>query len=59
MTQLTFWSIVPIAIVALYVADYLSRKGLALDDTIVVDKAGLMEATPLSPFLPRTHHLRQ
>ena len=30
---------------ALYVADYLSRKGLALDDTIVVDKADLMQDT--------------
>ena len=35
---------------ALYVADYLSRKGLALDDTIVVDKAGLMQDT-WSPML--------
>ena len=30
---------------ALYVADYLSRKGLALDDTIVVNKADLMQDT--------------
>ena len=30
---------------ALYVADYLSRKGLNLDDTIVVDKADLMQNT--------------
>ena len=30
---------------ALYVADYLWRKGLALDDTIVVDKADLMQDT--------------
>ena len=35
---------------ALYVADYLSRKGLALDDTIVVDRAGLMQDT-WSPML--------
>ena len=35
---------------ALYVADYLSRKGLALDDTIVVDKAELMQDT-WSPML--------
>ena len=35
---------------ALYVADYLSRKGLALDDTIVVDKADLMQDT-WSPML--------
>ena len=27
---------------ALYVADYLSRKALSLDDTIVVNKADLM-----------------
>jgi len=40
---------------ALYVADYLSRKGLALDDTIVINKADLMEATSISPFSPRTH----
>ena len=37
---------------ALYVADYLSRKGLALDDTIVVDKATLMQDT-WSPMLKR------
>ena len=37
---------------ALYVADYLSRKGLALDDTIVVDKADLMQDT-WSPMLKR------
>ena len=30
---------------ALYVADYLSRKGLNLDDTIVVNKADLMQDT--------------
>ena len=30
---------------ALYVADYLSRKGLGLDDTIVVNKADLMQDT--------------
>ncbi len=30
---------------ALYVADYLSRKGLSLDDTIVVNKADLMQDT--------------
>ena len=30
---------------ALYVADYLSRKGVDLDDTIVVDKADLMQDT--------------
>ena len=35
---------------ALYVADYLSRKGLTLDDTIVVDKADLMQDT-WSPML--------
>ena len=35
---------------ALYVADYLSRKGLDLDDTIVVDKADLMQDT-WSPIL--------
>ena len=35
---------------ALYVADYLNRKGLALDDTIVVDKAELMQDT-WSPML--------
>ena len=35
---------------ALYVADYLSRKGLNLDDTIVVDKADLMQNT-WSPML--------
>ena len=35
---------------ALYVADYLSRKGLDLDDTIVVDKADLMQDT-WSPML--------
>ena len=35
---------------ALYVADYLSLKGLALDDTIVVDKADLMQDT-WSPML--------
>ena len=35
---------------ALYVADYLSRKGLNLDDTIVVDKAGMMQDT-WSPML--------
>ncbi len=35
---------------ALYVADYLSRKGLNLDDTIVVDKADLMQDT-WSPML--------
>ena len=35
---------------ALYVADYLSRKGLALDDTIVVDKSDLMQDT-WSPML--------
>ena len=35
---------------ALYVADYLSRKGLNLDDTIVVDKAELMQDT-WSPML--------
>ena len=37
---------------ALYVANYLSRKGLALDDTIVVDKADLMQNT-WSPMLKR------
>ena len=37
---------------ALYVADYLSRKGLDLDDTIVVDKAELMQDT-WSPMLKR------
>ena len=37
---------------ALYVADYLSRKGLALDDTIVVDKSDLMQDT-WSPMLKR------
>ena len=35
---------------ALYVADYLSRKGLTLDDTIVVEKADLMQDT-WSPML--------
>ncbi len=30
---------------ALFVADYLNRKGLDLDDTIVVDKADLMQDT--------------
>ena len=35
---------------ALYVADYLSRKGLNLDDTIVVDKVDLMQNT-WSPML--------
>ena len=35
---------------ALYVADYLSRKGLSLDDTIVVNKADLMQDT-WSPML--------
>ena len=35
---------------ALYVADYLSRKGLDLDDTIVVNKADLMQDT-WSPML--------
>ena len=35
---------------ALYVVDYLSRKGLSLDDTIVVDKADLMQNT-WSPML--------
>ena len=35
---------------ALCVADYLSRKGLDLDDTIVVDKADLMQDT-WSPML--------
>ena len=37
---------------ALYVADYLSRKGLDLDDTIVVYKADLMQDT-WSPMLKR------
>ena len=37
---------------ALYVADYLSRRGLGLDDTIVVDKADLMQDT-WSPMLKR------
>ncbi len=37
---------------ALYVANYLSRKGLDLDDTIVVDKAELMQDT-WSPMLKR------
>ena len=37
---------------ALYVADYLSMKGLDLDDTIVVDKADLMQDT-WSPMLKR------
>ena len=37
---------------ALYVADYLNRKGLNLDDTIVVDKAVLMQDT-WSPMLKR------
>ena len=37
---------------ALYVADYLSRKGLDLEDTIVVDKADLMQDT-WSPMLKR------
>ena len=31
---------------ALYVADYLSRNGLNLEDTIIVDKADLMQACP-------------
>ena len=35
---------------ALYVVDYLSRKGLSLDDTIVVDKEDLMQDT-WSPML--------
>lgn len=35
---------------ALYVADYLSRKGLSLNDTIVVNKADLMQDT-WSPML--------
>ena len=35
---------------ALYVADYLNRKGLDLDNTIVVDKADLMQDT-WSPML--------
>ena len=35
---------------ALYVADYLTRNGLELDDTIVVDKAELMQDT-WSPML--------
>ncbi len=35
---------------ALYIADYLCRKGLNLDDTIVVDKADLMQDT-WSPML--------
>ena len=37
---------------ALFVADYLSRNGLDLDDTIVVDKADLMQDT-WSPMLKR------
>ena len=37
---------------ALYVADYLSRKGLALYDTIVVDKSDLRQDT-WSPMLKR------
>ena len=37
---------------ALYVADYLSRKGLDLDDTIVVDKTDLMQDT-WSPMIKR------
>ena len=37
---------------ALYVADYLTRNGLELDDTIVVDKAELMQDT-WSPMLKR------
>ena len=37
---------------ALYVADYLSRNGLTLDDTVVVDKADLMQDT-WSPMLKR------
>ncbi len=37
---------------ALYVANYLHRKGLTLDDTIVVDKATLMQDT-WSPMLKR------
>ena len=37
---------------ALYVSDYLSQKGLALDDTIVIDKADLMQDT-WSPMLKR------
>ena len=37
---------------ALYVADYLSRKDLSLDDTIVVNKADLMQDT-WSPMLKR------
>ncbi|MBR3066206.1 MAG: serine hydrolase, partial [Prevotella sp.] len=37
---------------ALYVADYLSRKGLDLNDTIVVDKADLIQDT-WSPMLKR------
>ena len=37
---------------ALCVADYLSRKGLNLDDTIIVDKADLMQDT-WSPMLKR------
>ena len=37
---------------ALCVADYLNRKGLDLDDTIVVDKADLMQDT-WSPMLKR------
>ena len=35
---------------ALYVANYLNRKGLNLDDTIIVDKADLMQGT-WSPML--------
>ena len=35
---------------ALYVADYLNRKGVELDDTVVVDKAELMQDT-WSPML--------
>ena len=42
---------------ALYVADYLSRKGLSLDDTIVVDKEDLMQDT-WSPMLKRFEGVR-
>ena len=42
---------------ALYVADYLSRKGVELDDTIVVDKADLMQDT-WSPMLKRFEGVR-
>ena len=42
---------------ALYVTDYLSRKALALDDTIVIDKADLMQDT-WSPMLKQFERKR-